>query len=114
MDSKRREVMPLDEAAAINYGSEFVGEFFIYSVAIAVLMTEYISSATKAAAKEQRQAARLQSMEDNISLLLLEVEELRSTARSASERAEMAKAAADAARVAAEGGGRRSRKDRTR
>lgn len=98
MDSQRKEVMPLGEAAAVDYGSEFVGEFFIYSVAIAVLTTEYYTSAKKAAAKEEAQQQRLAAMEENIAGLQRQLAQFEA-AKSAEPRAGKStlRAAADAA-----------------
>ena len=94
--------MPLSESAAVDYGSEFVGEFFIYSVAIAVLTTEYYASARKAVAKEEAQQRRLASMEENIAGLQRQLAELEAAKASEAPPARSTlRAAADAAAAAA-------------
>eukprot|EP00730_Choanoeca_flexa_P013113 TRINITY_DN4976_c0_g1_i2.p1 TRINITY_DN4976_c0_g1~~TRINITY_DN4976_c0_g1_i2.p1 ORF type:complete len:175 (+),score=31.26 TRINITY_DN4976_c0_g1_i2:75-599(+) len=81
--SSRRDVVPLDEAGATEYGAEFLGEAFIYSVATALMVTEYNSSAKKSAAKEARQNERLRQLEADLeqanATLTMQTQALRQT-----------------------------------
>ncbi|EGD80983.1 hypothetical protein PTSG_01565 [Salpingoeca rosetta] len=69
MNSSRRDVKPLSEDLAVTYGAEFIGEFFIFSVATVMLVGEYNASAKKSAAKEAKLQSTLASLRDDIEQL---------------------------------------------
>eukprot|EP00045_Choanoeca_perplexa_P000361 m.13918 g.13918 ORF g.13918 m.13918 type:complete len:170 (-) comp10244_c0_seq1:35-544(-) len=68
MGSSRKDVVPLDEIGASEYGAEFLGEAFIYTVATTLMLTEYNSSAKKSAAKEAKQNTRLRKLEEDLEI----------------------------------------------
>eukprot|EP00049_Salpingoeca_infusionum_P002218 m.54865 g.54865 ORF g.54865 m.54865 type:complete len:165 (-) comp11455_c0_seq1:425-919(-) len=79
LNSSRRDVKPLDMEAAIESGSEFMGELFIWSVAMGLLISEYMYSAKKSAAKEQKLQDRLTSLTETNILLADRVLQLEDT-----------------------------------
>ncbi len=67
--STRKDVRPLTEAAAIDLGSEIVGEMFIFGVASGIVLREYAISSAKSAAKEEKLQALLKRMQGQLRLL---------------------------------------------
>ncbi|GKY96386.1 hypothetical protein MPSEU_000598200 [Mayamaea pseudoterrestris] len=63
---KVRSIKPLEEEQAIKQGAEFVGEGFILTVSIGVLMYEYNSQTTKAREKDLQQKAKAQAERDEL------------------------------------------------
>ncbi|EDQ91948.1 uncharacterized protein MONBRDRAFT_23251 [Monosiga brevicollis MX1] len=76
LGSSRKEVTPLDAAGATEYGAEFLGEAFIYSVATALMVLEYNTSSTKSARKEAIQNQQLASLRHDLDAANERIEQL--------------------------------------
>ena len=66
LNSVRTDVKPLPEADALQLGAEIIGEIFVYSIAAAIMTREYLDSAAKAQAKEEKLNRHLISLEQRI------------------------------------------------
>lgn len=69
---KPREVVKLNEQAAIDLGSELLGDFFMFSIGAAAVIAEYNRQSRRNAEEKAATEARLRSIENNtMSLALL-------------------------------------------
>lgn len=62
-----KEVVKLNEQAAIDLGSELLGDFFIFSVGAIAVVAEYTRQSRKIADEKAALEARLKSIEDKTS-----------------------------------------------
>eukprot|EP00052_Salpingoeca_macrocollata_P027205 m.257382 g.257382 ORF g.257382 m.257382 type:complete len:162 (+) comp22707_c0_seq7:2421-2906(+) len=79
LDSKRRDVKPLDPAEAVAAGAELIGEVFVYSVAALIVINEYLSSAAKSAEKEAKQTEKIRSLVAALEIVEQRLDELQET-----------------------------------
>ena len=74
------QVKPLSDEQAVETGSEFIGEAFIFSIAVAVASFEYHKSWTKSELKAQaaqaEEAEKQQQWKHDIARLEMRIEEL--------------------------------------
>ena len=63
---KVRSIKPLEEEQAMKQGAEFVGESFILTVSIGVLLYEVNSQAVKARDKDEKQKAQTKAERDEL------------------------------------------------
>jgi optic atrophy 3 protein len=63
---KVRSIKPLEEEQALKQGAEFVGESFILTVSIGVLLYEYNSQSVKAKDKEEKAKAKAKAERDEL------------------------------------------------
>lgn len=69
------EVKPLSKQAAVDLGAELMGEFFVFSVALAILYGETKRSQKKDQAKESKQNQTLAHLQNQINNLAFQLEE---------------------------------------
>ncbi|XP_071478502.1 putative OPA3-like protein CG13603 [Diadema setosum] len=72
---KATEVKPLSEEAAVELGSEIIGESFIFSVAVGTLVFEYWRSSKKEEQHETKQSIAIRELEGKVRDLGLALEE---------------------------------------
>jgi Optic atrophy 3 protein (OPA3) len=86
---KIRTISPITEEKALKEGSEFVGEFFVLSVSITLLVLEYNRSANKDAEKAEMQrveaAAERKELQRKLRALDLRLQALERTVESNSQ-----------------------------
>lgn len=66
-----KEVVKLNEQAAIDLGSELIGDVFIFSVGAAAVIAEYTRQSRKIADEKSALEARLRQIEDDSHSLML-------------------------------------------
>lgn len=64
--TKKVEVKPLSDEAAVTLGSELLGELIIFGVALGTLLFEYKRSQNKDQKKEEIQNQKLSSLQEQI------------------------------------------------
>lgn len=69
------EVKPLSKQAAVDLGAELIGEFFVFSVALAILYGETKRSQKKDQAKESKQNQTLAHLQNQINNLAFQLEQ---------------------------------------
>ncbi|KAJ1794994.1 hypothetical protein LPJ67_000326, partial [Coemansia sp. RSA 1938] len=64
---KKEKIRPLNDARAVDAGANFLGEAFIFSVAVSLILAEQVRSRSQA--KRQRNAVdeRLDTLEKQVS-----------------------------------------------
>merc|ERR1712048_755789 len=62
-------ITPLEESKALSLGSDFIGEFFIFSVGTSLLVYEYQNKSKKDKLKEQKRLEDLQWNRDTLNEL---------------------------------------------
>ncbi|KAL5575339.1 hypothetical protein UlMin_017038 [Ulmus minor] len=71
------EIRPLNEEKAVQAAVDLIGEFFVFSVAVAALIFEVQRSARSEARKEEQRKQELETMKQRDEDLLREVESLK-------------------------------------
>ncbi|KAL5269279.1 hypothetical protein ACHWQZ_G002932 [Mnemiopsis leidyi] len=66
MGASNANVYKLNEKLAVEYGSEFISEFFLYAFGTAIVLFEYNRSSQKDAKKEQKIRENTEKMENEI------------------------------------------------
>lgn len=66
-----REVVKLNEQAAIDLGSELIGDLFMFSIGAAAVIAEYTRQSRRSAEEKAAMETRLRSIESNLMSLAL-------------------------------------------
>jgi len=73
--TKKVDVKPLSNSAAVELGAELLGEIVIFSIALGTLFFEYKRGQNKDKAKEEIQNKKLMSLQEQINELSLELKQ---------------------------------------